>query len=85
MVMEMETVETQLVSFVVLVRFLFIVFFFLDGGTYDYVIVGAGPGASVLASELSKQNTVLILETGTFSLNLVDLRIFFRTFLKHYP
>jgi choline dehydrogenase len=39
----------------------------INGGSFDYVIVGAGPGASLAASELSKANTVLMLETGPFS------------------
>jgi choline dehydrogenase len=38
-----------------------------NGGTFDYVIVGAGPGASLAASELSKHNSVLMIETGPFS------------------
>jgi len=39
----------------------------INGGSFDYVIVGAGPGASLAASELSKFYTVLMLETGPFS------------------
>jgi ribulose 1,5-bisphosphate synthetase/thiazole synthase len=49
---------------VILFLLLFCILTTTDGGTFDYVIVGAGPGASLAASELSKHNSVLMIETG---------------------